>query len=103
MGLFSKKPRKSNEINNFALKESLAQEAIDRLLVKGRDYQERSELKAEYGYIFLIEEHGFEALFKIMSNVGTFYFAVQGEKIMALDFDEKLFRATSETFLSLHG
>lgn len=103
MGLFSKKPRKSDEINNFALKESLAQEAIDRLLVKGRDYSERSELKAEYGYIFLIEDHGFEALFKVESSVRTFYFAVQGEKIMALDFDEELFRTTSETFLSLHG
>lgn len=104
MGLFfKKKPKESNEIDNFALKESLAQEIIDLLLVQGRDYRNREELRAEFGYLFLIEEHGFEALLRIFSRTNTFYFAIQENKITALDFNDELFVNTTKTFLSIHS
>ncbi len=103
MGLFKKKPRETNEKDNFALKEALAEEAIEKWLVKGRDYGSFSDLRAEYGYIFIIEEHGIEALFKISAPRGTYYFAVRGDRVVELDFDEKLFRRTADAFLSFHG
>ncbi len=103
MGLFKKKPRETNEKNNFALKEALAEEAIEKFLVMGRDYKSLLELRAEFGYIFIIEDHGYEALFKIISPRETFYFLAQGDRIAALDFDEKLFKSTTDAFLSFHG
>lgn len=103
MGLFSKQPKRTNETDNFALKEALAQEAIDLLLVQGRDYQNREELRAEFGYLFIVDEHGFEGLLRIFSRTSTFYFAVQENKIKALDFNDELFRITTQTFLNLYG
>ncbi len=103
MGLFKRKPRETNEKDNFALKEALAEEAIEKYLVMGKDYKSLSELRAEFGYVFIIEDHGFEALFKILSPRETFYFAAQGDRIAALDFDEQLFKSTTDAFLSLHG
>ncbi len=103
MGLFKKKPRETNEKDNFALKEALAEEAIEKWLVKGRDYGSFSDLRAEFGYIFIIEDHGIEALFKISAPRGTFYFLAHGDMIAALDFDEQLFKSTVDAFLSFHG
>lgn len=107
MFLFKKKseqekPYETNAITDTQLKESLANSAL-RLLHQGVDYEDLAHVKVEFGYLFDIESHGIEALFKITTDQTTAYFAVQGTKLMLLDFSEELFKATVDSFLSLHG
>ncbi len=94
MGLFGKKrkPRESNEINNSELKIKLADTALG-LLAEGE----------EFGYLFDIERHGIEALFKLVTDKTTAYFAAQGDRLMRLDFNEELFQTTVEGFLDMHN
>jgi len=107
MGLFKKKkqdakPTETNEIENRELKENLANAALGTLN-EGEDYESLEGLTVEFGYLFDIEGHGLEALFKIMTDKTTAYFAVQGTSMMRLDFSEALFRSTVAGFLDLHG
>lgn len=106
MSLFKKKiekkPRERNAITDTQLKESLADAACG-ILHPGLDYEDLAHAKVEFGYLFDIEAHGIEALFKIMTDKTTAYFAVQGTKLMRLEFSEELFKATADGFLSLHG
>ena len=102
MGLFGKKkPRESNEIGNSELKINLANTALG-LLAEGEDFTELANTKCEFGYLFDIEGHGIEALFKLETDKTTAYFAAQGDKLMRLNFNEELFRTTTEGFLDLH-
>ncbi len=104
MGLFGKKkkqPAESNEINNSELKIKLADTALD-LLAEGEDFTELANTKCEFGYLFDIEGHGIEALFKLETDKTIAYFAAQGDKLMRLNFNEELFRTTVEGFLDMH-
>lgn len=104
MGLFGKKkkqPAESNEINNSELKINLADTALG-LLVEGEDYTELANTKCEFGYLFDIEDHGIEALFRLETDKTVAYFAAQGDKLMRLNFNEELFRSTTESFLDMH-
>lgn len=103
MGLFSRKKKnpEKNEINNKVLKENLANAAL-ATLKQGEDYQELAYTTCEFGYLFVIEGHGLEALFKIITDKGTFYFAAQEEKLLQLQFNEELFKTTTDKFLDLH-
>ncbi|MDE7362938.1 MAG: hypothetical protein K2N38_13500 [Oscillospiraceae bacterium] len=102
MGLFGKKkPRESNEIGNSELKIKLADAALG-LLAEGEDYTELANTKCEFGYLFDIEGHGIEALFKLETDKTTAYFAAQGDKLMRLNFNEELFKSTTESFLDMH-
>lgn len=103
MGLFSKKKKKAekNEINNKALKEQLANAAIG-LLVQGEDYVQLAYTTCEFGYVFEFDGHGLEALFKITTDKGVFYFAAQKQSILRLELNEALFQGTTDTFLELH-
>ena len=110
MGLFGKKktelPTKKpkaekNRINDTALREELANAAI-ATLTAGEDYTSPEGIQCEFGYIIDIEEHGLEALFKVTTDKGVFYFADQRGKILRLAFDEKLFRVTTDSFLAIH-
>ena len=104
MGLFGKKkqPAERNLISDNQLTENLANTALG-LLVKGEDYNELDGTKCEFGYLFFIEGHGLEALFKLETDKTTAYFAAQGEKLMRLNFNDELFRTTTDGFLELHG
>ena len=105
MGLFGKKkkqPAERNAIDDRNLKMNLADTALG-LLVQGEDYGELANTKCEFGYLFDIENHGIEALFKLTTDKTTAYFAAQGDKLMRLDFNEELFQTTVEGFLELHG
>lgn len=105
MGLFGRKKNQStekNEINNRKLKENLANEAL-KTLTKDKDYNQLAYTKCEFGYLFVIEGHGLEALFKITTDKGTFYFAAQKNQLLVLNINEERFQTTTETFLSLHG
>lgn len=108
MGLFGKKkkqddaPSERNEIDNHDLKVQLADTALG-LLAEGEDYTELANTKVEFGYLFYIEGHGIEALYKLETDKTTAYFAAQGDKLMRLNFNEELFRSTVDGFLSMHG
>ncbi len=94
-------PAEKNEINNRELKEALASAAL-KLLTQGKDYEELAGLQCQFGYLFQIEDHGLEALFKVTTDKGVIYFAAQKTSLMRLNFTEELFRGTTETFLEMH-
>ncbi len=98
MGLFNKKkPKEKNEIENKVLKEKIANTALAGLC-EGEDYESLAYTKVEFGYLFDIENHGIEALFKIITDKNTFYFAVQGPKLLRLSLTEELFSAYVDGF-----
>ena len=104
MGLFNrkkKKPAEYNEISNSSLKVELADIAL-QTLKEGEDYIELDKTLCEFGYLFMIDDHGVESLFKLITDKGTFYFAAQKDSIMQLNFNDELFKSTTETFLSMH-
>jgi len=94
-------PLEKNEIMNRDLKELLGNSAL-QLLVEGQDYEKLDGLQCTFGYLFTIEGHGLEALFKMETDKTTAYFAAQGESLMRLSFTEELFEATRAKFLELH-
>ncbi len=103
---FLKKDKKEqvaekNEIGNRELKENLANTAI-QMLEEGEDYEQLAYTTCEFGYLFMIDGHGLEALFKITTDKGVFYFAAQRDSLMRLTINEELFQSTTETFLSMH-
>ena len=59
MGLFNKKPKEKNEIENKVLKENIANTALAGLS-HGEDYESLAYTKVEFGYLFDIENHGIE-------------------------------------------
>ncbi len=94
--------KESNEINNKELKENIANVAIG-LLEEGSDYNELAYTKVEFGYLFDIDDHGIEALLKVITDKTTAYFAVQGTSMMRLNFSDELFKTTVEGFMNFHG
>lgn len=100
MGLFKKKqPKEKNEIDNKNLKENIANAALAQLC-QGEDYESLAYTKVEFGYLFDIENHGIEALFKVITDKATFYFAVQGTKLLRLTLNEALFQAYVDGFFA---
>lgn len=73
------------------------------ILQQDIDFEELAYTKVEFGYLFDIEGHGIEALFKIVTDRTIAYFAVQGTKMLKLDFSEELFQSTVDGFLKLHS
>ena len=108
MGLFGKKkdkpeerPSERNMIDNRDLKVKLADTALG-LLVQGEDYEELANTQVTFGYLFDLDGHGLEALYKLTTDKTVAYFAAQGDKLMRLNFNEDLFNSTVEGFLSMH-
>ena len=80
MGLFNKKKKQNgerNEINNKVLKERLANAAL-QMLTEGEDYDQLAYTVCEFGYLFDIDGHGLEALFKIKTD--KIHFILQHKK-----------------------
>ncbi|MCI9524136.1 MAG: hypothetical protein HFF01_03695 [Erysipelotrichaceae bacterium] len=92
----------TNEIENKELKEQIGDMALS-LLQEGIDYEELAYTKIEFGYLFDFEKHGIESLFKVITDKRTIYMAVQGIKMLRLEFSEELFQDTIHTFLKLHN
>ncbi|MCI8653999.1 MAG: hypothetical protein HFF11_09955 [Angelakisella sp.] len=108
MGIFGKdskkkqkNPNERNLIGDRQVTANLANTALG-MLAQGEDYEDLAGTKCEFGYLFEIEDHGLEALFKIITDKTTAYFAAQKTSLMRLNFTEELFRSTTETFLELH-
>ncbi len=91
-----------NLINNKKLKENIANNALN-ILERGRDYNDLTYTTVQFGYLFDIDNHGLECIFKVVTDLNTFYFAVQGERMMNLNFSEELYQATINSFLDLHS
>ncbi len=96
------KAKESNEINNKELKENIANTALS-LLEEGSDYIDLAYTTVQFGYLFDIEDHGLEALLKVVTDKVTAYFAVQGTSMMRLNFSDELFETTVAGFLDLHS
>ena len=97
-----KKPRETNEIGNKRLKEQLGDAALS-LLNPGVDYKELNYTKVEFGYLFNVENHGVESLFKVITDKTTAYFQAKGTKLSRLDLPEGLYQATVEQVKELHS
>ena len=65
-----KKPKESNEIMNKELKERIADTALS-ILQEGIDFEDLAYTKVEFGYLFDIDGHGIESLFKIITDKTT--------------------------------
>jgi len=106
MGLFNKGKDKNkaqkNEINNKELRESLGNTALS-VLQQGVDYRDLAGLTVEFGYLFDISGRGIEALFKVVTDMGVFYFAVQKSSLMRINITEDIFVLTTEQFHEIHG
>jgi len=107
MGIFEKvhKERESkstNEIGNRMLKTNIVNHAMS-LLEEGVDYDDLAYTTVDFGYLFLIENHGIEALFKITTDKDVLYFACQKESMLRVNLNEALFISTTEGFLDFHG
>ncbi|MBF1340538.1 MAG: hypothetical protein HXM67_00545 [Mogibacterium diversum] len=96
------KAKESNEINNKELKENIANTALS-LLEEGSDYVDLAYTTVQFGYLFDIEDHGLEAILKVITDKLTAYFAVQGTSMMRLNFSDELFETTVAGFLDLHS
>jgi len=96
------KAKESNEINNKELKENIANSALS-LLEEGSDYIDLAYTTVQFGYLFDIDDHGLEAILKVITDKLTAYFAVQGTSMMRLNFSDELFETTVAGFLDLHS
>lgn len=47
----------------------------------------------------MLHWHNTESLFKVITDKDTFYFAVQGTRLLRLSLSEELFNAYAERFL----
>jgi len=92
---------KRNQIENKELKEAIGNAALSTL-TQGEHYESLSGLSVEFGYLFDIEGHGIEALLKVITDKGTYYFAAQKASVIRLDFDEGKYELAVETFLEIH-
>lgn len=92
----------TSKLDDKKLKEWIADNAIN-LLNKNVDYNELAYTTVEFGYLYEFENHGIEALFKVITDKKTLYFAVQGTKMLRLELNEELFNAYVEGFLKIHG
>ena len=83
-------------------KEFLANTALAQL--KGEDINEFAYTKVEFGYVYLRGDN-YEALFKVMTDKKTIFFAAQQGKLMRLQdtFSEELFQGTVQQMETFHG
>ena len=96
------KPTEHNEMENKALKEHLASAAL-QMLAEGTDYENLAGTTCRFGYLFQIDGHGLEALFQLVTDKGTAYFAAQGDQLLRLSINEALFEGLTATFQELHA
>jgi hypothetical protein len=94
--------KETNQIDNKRIKEGLGDAALASLK-QGEHYDELAGLQLEFGYLFTIEDHGLEALFRITTDKQTIYFAAQKNKLMMLNIDEAQFNAYTRAWYEYHG
>jgi hypothetical protein len=94
--------KETNELNNKSLMEGLGNAALSTLK-QGEHYNNLTGLQVEFGYLFSIEGHGLEALFKMTTDKQTLYFAAQKSQLLMLNINETLFEEYTKVWYELHG
>lgn len=94
--------KERNEINNDSVKYKLVKCAL-KTLKQGEDYDNIENISFGFGYLYVIESGGYNALFKVVTEKKTFYYAAQKNKIMRLSFNEDAFNDTVKKVLDLHA
>jgi len=102
MGLFNRKKKEENLINNQEMKDQLANNAIN-ILMQNRIISDFNNIECEYGYLYNIEGHGFEGLFKIKKLDKIYYFVVQGNNMQMVNLNEEQFEAYKMSFIEMHN
>lgn len=104
MGLFKKKKKTvSNQIDNRELKQNLADSALALLInQKQITMEDMAGIKAEFGYLMKIENHGLEGLFRIIKDSDVYYFAAQQGKLMLVAISEEQYLSTISYMLKQH-
>lgn len=92
-----------NIINNIELKIKIANSAINVLsqkkIITEKDYL---NLNVNFGYILLKENGDIESLLKVNWNENVQYFAIQNNKLMNIDINEKSYQETIDTMKLNH-
>ena len=94
--------KEHNEINNDSVRYKLIKCAL-KTLKAGEDYDNIEDISFGFGYLYVVDGRGYEALFKIVTDKKTFYYAAQKNKIMRLSFNEEAFNDTVKKVLDLHA
>ena len=102
MKFFSKKKKEENLINNGEMKERYANYAINSLM-GNRLIVDFNNIECEYGYLYNIDGHGLEGLFKIKKDGRIFYFAIQGDRMQMLNLNEQQYDAYTQSFIAMHN
>lgn len=106
MFFFNKIKKKKNTemvaevVEHKEVKEKLAKSALEKL-TEGKDYEQLKDILCQFGYFNLIDENEVEALFKIKTDKGKFYFAAQKGAVVRLNLSEEKFLYTSHLFMSM--
>lgn len=103
MGLFKNKKTEVNQINNKELKEELLDNAL-ACLVNAHEIttEDFKRIQAKFGYLLMLENHGIEALFKIIKDDKIYYFAFQQNTLKFIDISEQQFESVTQYMLKNH-
>lgn len=101
--MFNNKEQKVNQIENKELKDILLDNAL-AFLVNAKEIETKDfeGIKAQFGYLLMIENHGLEALFKLIHDEKIFYFAVQQQTLKLLNITEQQFESVTQHMVDLH-
>lgn len=92
-----------NHISNRELKYNIGNTAIN-LLLSSQEIKESdlANIVLEFGYLFQKEDGEFEVLFKIISGIKIYYFAIQNSKLMRIAINEAQFKDLVERMEDFH-
>ena len=91
------RPQAENCMGDKGLKEELGNMALN-ILVEAHelDANDLAGAKVTFAYLLKIENHGLEALFKVLKNGTLYYFAAQGDTVMRVALNEGQYRLHKE-------
>lgn len=94
----------TNQINNVRIKEQIGTLAIKTLLTNQIITQEDLvNIKVNFGYVFSKEDGVLEALLYVLTEKqNKHFFAVQNEKLLMININEEMFKATVTNMRELH-
>lgn len=102
MSVFNER-KEVNQIENKELKDNILDNAL-AFLVNAKEIETKDfkGIKAQFGYLLMIENHGLEALFKLIKDDKVFYFAVQQQTLKLLNITEQQFESVTQHMLDMY-
>ena len=103
MRVFNEGKEEVNQIENKELKDNILDNAL-AFLVNAKEIETKDfkGIKAQFGYLLMIENHGLEALFKLIKDDKVFYFAVQQQTLKLLNITEQQFESVTQHMLDMY-